>query len=240
LRSAEKALAHLGAPVALTADPGIVRDSLGVVLPGVGHFGACMAALRTAGLDDLARDAATSGRPFLGVCIGMQMLFEGSDEAPGVEGLGVLPGRVTRLPPTVKLPQIGWNTVEPVPGAALVAGLPDPAWLYFVHSYAPETDETVVAAWCNHGRRFPAAVERGNLWATQFHPEKSGAVGLRLLANFVSLCDATAGAAAADVTSTEHEREAHADATREGAAAAGVTSTEHEGGAHADATTEST
>ena len=105
-----------------------------------------MAALRRAGLEDLALEAATSGRPFLGVCIGMQMLFEGSDEAPGVEGLGVLPGRVTRLPATVKLPQIGWNTIEPVPGSALVAGLPDPAWLYFVHSYAPETDDAVVAA----------------------------------------------------------------------------------------------
>jgi glutamine amidotransferase len=190
LRSAEKALAHLGAPVVLTADPGIVRDAIGVVLPGVGHFGACMAALRNADLREVALDAATSGRPFLGVCIGMQMLFEGSDEAPGVAGLGVLPGRVTRLPATVKLPQIGWNTIDPVPGSALVAGLPDPAWFYFVHSYAPETDDSLVAAWCDHGRRFPAAVERANVWATQFHPEKSGDVGMRLLGNFVSLCDA--------------------------------------------------
>ncbi len=190
LRSAEKALAHLGAAVVLTADPGVVRDAVGVVLPGVGHFGACMAALRAAGLDGLARDAAVSGRPFLGVCIGMQMLFEGSDEAPGVAGLGVLPGRVTKLPATVKLPQIGWNTLERVPGSALLAGLPDPAWLYFVHSYAPETDESVVAAWCDYGRRFAAAVERGSLWATQFHPEKSGEAGLRLLANFVALCAA--------------------------------------------------
>jgi glutamine amidotransferase len=190
LRSAEKALAHLGAPVVLTADPGIVRDAIGVVLPGVGHFGACMAALRAAGLDDLARAAAESGRPFLGVCIGMQMLFEGSDEAPGVPGLGVLPGRVTRLPATVKLPQIGWNTLEPVPGSALLEGLPEPAWLYFVHAYAPETDDALVAAWCEYGRRFAAAVARGNLWATQFHPEKSGEAGLRILANFVALCAA--------------------------------------------------
>lgn len=181
-------MAHLGAPVVLTTDPGVVRDAVGVVLPGVGHFGACMAALRAAGLADLALEAATSGRPFLGVCIGMQMLFEGSDEAPGVAGLGVLPGRVTRLPGTVKLPQIGWNTLEPVPGSALLAGLPDPAWLYFVHSFAPETDESVVAAWCDYGRRFPAAVERGNVWATQFHPEKSGDAGLHLLTNFVALC----------------------------------------------------
>ena len=172
----------------LTADPGVIRDAVGVVLPGVGHFGSCMAALRAARLDDLALDAVASGRPFLGICIGMQMLFEGSDEAPGVSGLGVLPGRVTRLPGTVKLPQIGWNTLERVAGSALVEGLADPAWLYFVHGYAPETDDDVVAAWCEYGRRFPAAVERGNVWATQFHPEKSGAVGLRLLANFVARC----------------------------------------------------
>ena len=188
LRSAEKALAHLGARVVLTTDPGVVRDAVGVVLPGVGHFGACMAALRRAGLHDLAYEAAMSGRPFLGVCIGMQMLFEGSDEAPGVPGLGVLPGRVTKLPATVKLPQIGWNTLERVAGSALVAGLDDPAWFYFVHSFAPETDPAVVAAWCEYGRRFPAAVERGNVWATQFHPEKSGAAGLALLTNFVDRC----------------------------------------------------
>ena len=120
LRSAEKALVHLGAPAVLTADPGLVREAVGVVLPGVGHFGACMAALRAARLDDVAIAAAESGRPFLGICIGMQMLFEGSDEAPGVAGLRVLPGRVTALPSTVKLPQIGWNTLERVPGSALV------------------------------------------------------------------------------------------------------------------------
>jgi glutamine amidotransferase len=181
---------HLGAPAVLTSDPGLVREAVGVVLPGVGHFGACMAALRAARLDDVAIAAAESGRPFLGICIGMQMLFEGSDEAPGVAGLSVLPGRVTRLPSTVKLPQIGWNTLDRVPGSALVAGLDDPAWLYFVHSYAPETDDDVVAAWCDYGRKFPAAVERGNVWATQFHPEKSSDVGLRLLTNFVARCTA--------------------------------------------------
>ena len=216
LRSAEKALAHLGAAVVLTADAAVVRDAVGVVLPGVGHFGACMAALRGAGLEELARDAATSGRPFLGVCIGMQMLFEGSDEAPGVEGLGVLPGRITRLPATVKLPQIGWNTIEPVPGSALVAGLPDPAWFYFVHSYAPETDDAGRRGVVGARPALPGCGRARNLWATQFHPEKSGAVGLRLLQNFVALCG---GAAAAGVTSAGHEGEAHADATMENGAA---------------------
>ena len=116
----------------------------------------------------------------------MQMLFDASDEAPGVAGLGVVPGRVTRLPSTVRLPQIGWNTIEVVDGSRLGARLPDPAWLYFVHAFAPEPDDdAVVAASCDYGRRFAAAVEAGPVWATQFHPEKSGATGLRLLQNFV-------------------------------------------------------
>jgi imidazole glycerol-phosphate synthase subunit HisH len=189
LRSAEKALCHLGADAVLTNDPGAVRAAAGVVLPGVGNFGACMRALRASGLEDVARGAATDGRPFLGVCIGMQMVFDGSDESPDVPGLGIVGGRVTRLPASVRLPQIGWNTVERVDGSALLANLDDPAWLYFVHSYAPEPDDLgAVAGWCDYGRRFAAAIERGPLWATQFHPEKSGAGGLRLMQNFVDAC----------------------------------------------------
>jgi glutamine amidotransferase len=123
------------------------------------------------------------------------MLFDGSDESPGVAGLGVVPGRITRLPDTVRLPQMGWNTLSVRSDARLVAGLPDPAWCYFVHSYAPEPDDNdVVAAWCEYGRRFAAAVERGPLWATQFHPEKSGAVGLALLGNFVTAAAAATAA----------------------------------------------
>jgi len=186
LRSAEKALQHLGADAALTSDAGAIERADAVVLPGVGAFGACMKALRAAGLETVTRTAATDGRPFLGICIGMQMLFDGSDETPDVAGLGVIAGRVTLLPKRVRLPQMGWNTLEIVNGARLASGLPDPAWLYFVHSYAPEpTDERVVAAWCEYGRRFAAMIESGPVWATQFHPEKSGAVGMQLLANFV-------------------------------------------------------
>jgi glutamine amidotransferase len=145
-----------------------------------------MQALRGAGLEAATKSAASDGRPFLGICIGMQMLFDGSDETPDVRGLGVVPGRVTRLPKTVRLPQMGWNTLEVTAGSRLAAHLPDPAWLYFVHSYAPDPElDTVVAAWCDYGRRFAAAVEIGPLWATQFHPEKSGAVGMRMLRNFV-------------------------------------------------------
>jgi glutamine amidotransferase len=186
LRSAQRALLHLGADAVLTADPGLVARADQVVLPGVGAFGACMDALRAAGLEEPVRDAATDGRPFLGICVGMQMLYEGSDESPAVPGLGVLPGRVSALPATVRLPQMGWNTLEPVAGARSTAGLPEPAWLYFVHTYAVETDDALVAAWCTYGRRFPAVIESGPVWATQFHPEKSSAVGLAMLGNFVA------------------------------------------------------
>jgi glutamine amidotransferase len=186
LRSAEKALQHLGASAALTSQPADIEQADAVVLPGVGAFGACMESLRRTGLEAVTRTAATDGRPFLGICIGMQMLFDGSDESPGVDGLGVLAGRVTKLPDDERLPQIGWNTLDVTEGSRLCAHLPDPAWLYFVHSYAPEPgDDGVVAAWCSYGRRFAAAIEHGPVWATQFHPEKSGDVGLRLLRNFV-------------------------------------------------------
>jgi len=186
LRSAEKALQHVDADAGLTSDVREIERADAVVLPGVGAFGACMQALRGAGLEAATKSAATDGRPFLGICIGMQMLFDGSDETPDVSGLGVVPGRVTRLPKTVRLPQMGWNTLEVTAGSRLVAHLPEPAWLYFVHSYAPDPErDVVVAAWCDYGRRFAAAVEIGPLWATQFHPEKSGEVGMRMLRNFV-------------------------------------------------------
>jgi glutamine amidotransferase len=186
LRSAEKALQHLGADARLTGDARVVERADAVVLPGVGAFGACMEALRGSGLEEVTRAAATDGRPFLGICVGMQMLFDGSDEAPGTPGLGVVAGVVTRLPGSVRLPQMGWNTLAIEPGSRLCAHLPDPAWLYFVHTFAPEpADDRVAAAWCDYGRRFAAAIEDGPLWATQFHPEKSSATGLRLLRNFV-------------------------------------------------------
>jgi glutamine amidotransferase len=186
LRSAEKALQHLGADARLTTDPHEIAGARAVVLPGVGAFGACMRALRASGLEAATKEAATDGRPFLGICIGMQMLFDGSDESPDVAGLGIVRGRVTRLPDSERLPQMGWNTLTVEPGFRCCANLPDPAWLYFVHSYAPEPqDAGVIAAWCDYGRRFAAAVEVGSVWATQFHPEKSGAVGLRLMQNFV-------------------------------------------------------
>lgn len=184
LRSAEKALQHVGADARLTADRGLVAEAAGVVLPGVGAFGACMGALRASGLDDAAREAVESGRPFLGVCVGMQLLYEGSEESPGAPGLGILPGTVRLLPDTVKRPQMQWNALRVRRPSPLFDGLPDPPWLYFVHSYAAEDGDDVVAT-CDYGGEVPAVVERGTVVATQFHPEKSGATGLSLLRNWV-------------------------------------------------------
>jgi imidazole glycerol-phosphate synthase subunit HisH len=189
LRSAQKALEHVGADARLTDDMSVIGDAAGVVLPGVGAFGRCMTALRETALDKAAIDAAASGRPFLGICVGLQLLYDGSDEDPGVAGLGVLPGTVRLLPDTVKRPQMQWNVLQPRRPSYLLDGLPDPAWVYFVHSYAPiDTGHTV--ATCDYGGPVVAAVQRGNVVATQFHPEKSSANGLRVLANFVAACAA--------------------------------------------------
>lgn len=184
LRSAEKALARVGADARLTADPAVIRDAAGVVLPGVGAFGRCMEALEASGLDELTVEAACSGRPFLGICVGMQLLYQASEESPDVPGLGVLPGTVRRLPDGVKRPQMQWNILEPRRSTPLLAGLEAPTWVYFVHSFAPELDDRTVAT-CDYGGPVVAAVERDSVWATQFHPEKSGEAGMRILANFV-------------------------------------------------------
>jgi glutamine amidotransferase len=190
LRSAEKALQHLGVDAALTTDPAVARQAAGVVLPGVGAFGRCMEQLRESGLERVVHEAVEAGKPFLGICVGMQMLFDASEEAPGVKGLGIIPGEVRRL--TVRserLPHMGWNTVKIRTGSVLFEGIDDGSWLYFVHSYAPvPDDEAVVAATTDYGGTVVAAVERDRVWATQFHPEKSAANGLRLLKNFADVC----------------------------------------------------
>jgi len=185
LRSAQKALQHLGADARLTADPGLVREADGVVLPGVGAFGRCMDALHRTGLDGLAHEVVEQGRPFMGICIGMQLLFEGSEESPGVSGLGILPGTVRRLAGDVKLPQMQWNLLERQGDPELLRFAPDPAWAYFVHSFAADTDDAIVTATCDYGGPVVAAVEQGSVWATQFHPEKSARTGLAVLQAFV-------------------------------------------------------
>jgi imidazole glycerol-phosphate synthase subunit HisH len=187
LHSAAKALDRAGADVrvvAAVADAG--PGAAGLVVPGVGAYGACLEGLGTAGGPAAVADWLAGGRPLLGICVGMQLLFEASEEGPVTGGVGALPGKVRRLGGGVKIPHIGWNQVTVRPGSRLFAGLPDGARFYFVHSYAPEPDGEAVAAVCDHGGRFAAAVESQNLFGTQFHPEKSGHAGLALLANFVN------------------------------------------------------
>ncbi len=187
LHSAQKALSRLGADARLTADPAMIADAVAVVLPGVGAFGACLDALRSRDLEAPVLDAVASGRPFLGICIGMQMLFDASEEAPGVRGLGVLPGVVRWLPPEVKRPQMQWNRIDVLTDDPMFDGLRERPWFYFVHSLhgVPE-DPSVVVATCEYGGPVNAAFRAGHVFATQFHPEKSAAAGLGLLGNFVT------------------------------------------------------
>jgi imidazole glycerol-phosphate synthase subunit HisH len=186
LRSAEKALQHLGADAALVDDPDVAAAADGVVLPGVGSFGPCAQALRSSGLDKAATTAIERGIPFLGICVGFQLLYEGSDESPTEQGLGVLSGTVRRLAEGVKHPQMQWNVLDTsaAPAGGLLDGVPNPAWVYFVHSYAPELTQNTSST-CDYGGPVTASAELGPVWGTQFHPEKSGAVGLGILANFV-------------------------------------------------------
>jgi len=189
LRSAQKALERVsGAEVLLATEPSQAEGAAGVVLPGVGAFGRCMEALRDCSLDGVAKDAVAAGTPFLGICVGMQMLYEASDEDPDVPGLGLLPGRVRLLPEGVKRPQMQWNTLHVRPSAGpLFTGVDNGDWVYFVHSYGAPLDDHAIAT-VDYGGPVVAAVGTGRLWATQFHPEKSAAVGLRILANFAALC----------------------------------------------------
>ncbi|MDA8290206.1 MAG: imidazole glycerol phosphate synthase subunit HisH [Actinomycetota bacterium] len=191
LRSAEKALQRVGGDARLVDRAQDAPGAVGVVLPGVGAFGACARALRSSGLEEVARAALASGVPFLGVCVGFQLLFEGSEEDPREPGLGILAGVVRRVRGGLKLPQMQWNRTTPVPGGPH-ALLPEERWFYYVHSYAPVPEgegRAWVAATCDYGGEVVAAVEGPGCWATQFHPEKSGAAGLELLARFVATCD---------------------------------------------------
>lgn len=189
LRSVEKALEALGEEAVVTRDREVILAADRVILPGVGSFGDAMGRLHQYGLVETARQAAGQETPFLGICLGLQLLFEGSEESPGVEGLGILKGKVLRIPDKagMKVPHMGWNCLEIKPGTRLFAGIADGAYVYFVHSYYLKAEEEgQVAASAEYTTHIHAAVEHGNVAACQFHPEKSGSVGLAVLKNFIT------------------------------------------------------
>ncbi|MGI9605214.1 MAG: imidazole glycerol phosphate synthase subunit HisH [Acidimicrobiales bacterium] len=192
LRSAQKTLERVGADPVLTSDAAEVGAADGVVLPGVGNFGRVMEAIRDVEVDVLAHKAIDAGTPFLGICVGMQALYGASEECPEVDGLGVLDGTVRRMNPNVKLPQMQWNQLSISEPSPLFTGIDDGSWVYFVHSYAPEATADVIAT-CDYGGTVTAAVQKENVMATQFHPEKSGAVGVQIIANFAALCARRSG-----------------------------------------------
>jgi glutamine amidotransferase len=191
LRSAQKGLQFVGADARLTNDIKLIAEADAVVLPGVGNFGACMTALREAGLEESVHAAIATSRPFLGICVGMQMLFESSEESPGVTGLGIVGGDIRWLPDGVQKPQMQWNQLKIIKQDELFSGLEQNPWMYFVHSLSVvPIDDSVVVANCNYGIDLVAAIRLNNIFATQFHPEKSATEGLKILQNFVATCGA--------------------------------------------------
>ena len=187
LRSIEKAFAATGCEAVVSNDPCVLRNAERLVLPGVGAFGSCMQELRARGFEQLVRARVAEGTPLLGVCVGMQMLFEESEEFGSHTGLGLLRGRVRRFPKELLVPQVGWNQLQPHRGHSLLANLAGGAFFYFVHSYYCDvSDPTVVLAQTEYGLTYPSVIAQCNLFGVQFHPEKSHAAGLRLLKNFAA------------------------------------------------------
>ena len=206
LRSVQKGFAQVGVAATVTRDPAVIHAAAGVVLPGVGAFGACMENLRTYGLVDVVRRVIEDATPFLGICLGLQLLFEESEEFGPVAGLGVLRGRCVRFRPPadsdIRIPHMGWNQIRRRQATAALAGVDDGAHVYFVHSYYVEPrDPGLIATVTDYGGEFVSSIARDNLFACQFHPEKSQRIGLRMLQNFgacvVGSTDAPARAGAA-------------------------------------------
>lgn len=190
IKSVEKALLSLGEETCITRDKEILLNAEKVILPGVGAFGDAMNKIHKYGLYDLIHEICNKGIPFLGICLGLQLLFESSDEAKGVEGLSLLPGKILRIPEGegLKIPHIGWNSLKFPNTGTLFAGIPEDSYVYFVHSYylKAENDEDVVAT-TEYGTLIHASVEKNNIFGCQFHPEKSSSVGLKILKNFIEL-----------------------------------------------------
>ena len=190
IKSVEKALLLLGQEVEVTGDPERILKAEKVILPGVGAFGDAMENLKRAGLDEVIRRVAAKGTPFLGICLGLQLLFERSDEAPGAEGLGLLEGEILKIPDQegLKIPHMGWNSLHLEHGGRLFRGIEEQSYVYFVHSYYLKAkDESIVKASTEYSTHIHASVEKDNIFGCQFHPEKSSEVGLKILKNFVEL-----------------------------------------------------
>ncbi len=190
IKSVEKALIYLGEEPVVSRDPEILKKADKVILPGVGSFGESMANLHRFGLVSVIQDMIKEGKPFLGICLGLQLLFESSEESPGVDGLGILRGKIKKIPPAqgLKIPHMGWNSLELQNNGRLFRGIPQDTYVYFVHSYYLEAEEPeIVKAVTRYGTCIHASVEKGNVFACQFHPEKSSRMGLKILENFAKL-----------------------------------------------------
>jgi glutamine amidotransferase len=188
LRSVTNAFGSLGTNIVVTRDHATIREAAALVVPGVGAFGRCVENLNRFNLIDLLKEQIGAGKPYLGICLGMQILFESSEEAPGVEGMGVIKGRVVRFDRGLKIPHMGWNSVEIVKSSPIFDAIENHSYFYFVHSYFPVPREPVSATITDYGVAFTSSVARENIFASQFHPEKSQKVGLDLLRNFVNTC----------------------------------------------------
>lgn len=190
LSSVKKALDFLGAESEITQDSDKILSASHIILPGVGSFGDAMNSMAERGLVDVVKEAALGGKPFLGICLGLHLLFEGSDESPEIDGLGILKGKMVTIPRDrgLKVPHIGWNSVSLKQKDGIFSGIDDNSYFYFVHSYyLKDADEDVVAGVTEYGVPIECAVQRGNLCAVQFHPEKSSSAGLKLLKNFIAM-----------------------------------------------------
>ena len=189
IRSVEKALIHIGCEVTVTSDPVVLLAADAAVLPGVGSFGDAMNELRKRDLEAPIRAFIEAGKPFLGICLGLQILFESSEESPGVKGLGLLQGKIVRIPAGegLKIPHMGWNSLQVEKEGGLFTGTDTEPYMYFVHSYYLKAEEDIVTATAQYGVNIHAAVQKDNVMACQFHPEKSGAAGLKLLRNFAAM-----------------------------------------------------
>ncbi|MGI5988943.1 MAG: imidazole glycerol phosphate synthase subunit HisH [Lachnospiraceae bacterium] len=189
IKSVEKALVTLGADPVVTRDKNTILSADHVILPGVGAFGDCMQHLQDYDLVGVIHDTINSGKPFLGICVGMQLLFESSEESPDVPGLGIFKGRFYRFrSDTDKIPHMGWNSISIRPGATILTGIGENPYVYFVHSYYLKADDpSIVTATCQYSQLFDASVQKGNCFGTQFHPEKSSRVGMKVLKNFLEV-----------------------------------------------------